>query len=48
MAITYEDILQVELSLLERALKAEAEVARVTARVKELESQLPKIEKKDV
>ena len=48
MAITYEDILQVELSLLERALKAEAEVARGTARVKELESQLPKIEKKDV
>ena len=47
MPITYEDVLQVELGLLERALKAEAEVARLTARVKELESQLPKVEKKD-
>ena len=47
MPITYDETVQVVLDLLQRALKAEAEVARLTARVKELESQLPPAEKKD-
>ena len=47
MPITYDETVQALLDLLQRALKAEAEVARVTARVKELEAQLPEVEKKD-
>ena len=47
MPITYDETVQALLDLLQRALKAEAEVARLTARVKELESQLPEVEKKD-
>ena len=47
MPITYDETVQALLDLLQRALKAEAEAARLTARVKELESQLPEVEKKD-
>lgn len=39
MPIAYEETIQVVLDLLTRALKAEAEVAKLQERVKELEAQ---------
>ena len=39
MPIAYEETIQVVLDLLQRALKAEAEVVKLTAKVTELELQ---------
>jgi len=42
MPITYEDILQVQLNLLERALKAELRVRELEVKLAELEKKEPK------
>ena len=40
MPITYDETVQVVLDLLQRALKAEAEVVKLNERIKQLEAEL--------